>query len=721
MRIAQLDLKAFGHFSERRIVFAGGNAAGGGDFHIAYGPNEAGKTTISRALKAALFGIPERTTDNHRHANPSLRVGVVLARASGEQLAAMRRKARKNSLLRYDAQSGEELGEAIADELLSQWLGGLSEGLYTSMFGLDHDELVAGGKALSEGKGELGQSLFEAGAGLSSIRTLRERLAKEADDLFRPRAPSTAIFKELDHYAVARRAARDAQTRPAEWETLRKHADEAGSAYEAARRQQENLQRDARRLERLAAVLPDIAARALARERLAALGEVRRLPADAPGERIAAETRLRQAELARNDATDKLSRQQAELAAIVLPQALLQEGGAVEALYYALDAFRGARETAVRAQGTMVQADRQSIALLAAIGETLCGESLGDEALYGESLSDDPRSLIPGVTLRARVQSQVTGGATLRAEHDAASRLAVTTRRELDELNGEIGELGSPQVPVALLAAIDAFDAEGNPELSAQAAARQVASLEAALLREAAALGEDSPAALAAIGTPLPAEVQQFRSRRDALEIRQQTLGARIEGIENDTAAVNGELAGLLRQGEVPTVEQLGARRAHRESLWQTIRRRLFAEAGTDNLPLAALPSAAEREECEEYEQAVNGADATADRRFADAARVAQHADLLKRLAQMGNALDLERGRLAAAGQDGNELATQWQALLAKYALPALDAAELADWLNKRDAFLQRYGACADFKNDAALAAARAASVRAELSAALQA
>lgn len=148
MRIAQLDLKAFGHFTDRRITFDAGT-----DFHIAYGPNEAGKTTISRALKAALFGVPERTTDNHLHANPNLRVGVVLELGNSERLAAMRRKARKNSLIKYDPLTGDELGEAIPDEVLTAWMGGLTEGLYTSMFGLDHDELVAGGQGIERRKG----------------------------------------------------------------------------------------------------------------------------------------------------------------------------------------------------------------------------------------------------------------------------------------------------------------------------------------------------------------------------------------------------------------------------------------------------------------------------------------------------------------------------------------------------------------------------------------
>lgn len=692
MRIAQLDLKAFGHFTDRRIVFDGG-----ADFHLAYGPNEAGKTTISRALKAALFGVPERTTDNHLHANPKLRVGVVLASSSGERLAAMRRKARKNSLVHYDPLTGEELGEAIPDERLTVWMGGLPEGLYTSMFGLDHDELVAGGKALSEGKGELGQSLFEAGVGLSSVRALRERLAKEADDLFRPRAMSSAIYRALEHYSEARKEAKDAQTKPAEWESLRKAAEEAKAAYDVARAQQEGLQQECRRLGRLAAVLPDVAARSLALERINVLGEVTKLSADAPAERIAAETRLRQAEVAQNDAADNMTRLQAELDAITLPQILLQEGGSIESLHYALDAFRTARETAASAKGRIEQAGTRSGSLLAAIGE---------------SLRDDLRCLIPSATLRARVQSSVTQGATLQTELNAANRLAATTKRELDDLNSELAELGPQNVPASVVETLKAFEAEGNSESKSEELARQHAQMEAALVREAAILTDGTLESLVAMRTPLPAEISRFRTAREDLELKKQTLRTRVEGIENDIAAVNGELEGLMRQGDVPTAEHLSEQRRLRESLWQTIRRKVFPDAKERPVE-EAIPTAAE------YEWAVQVADRTADSRFADAARVSQHADLLKRLAQMHNAIELERGRLAVVDKDTNKLKQQWQALIDKYGLPTLGVAELIDWLNKRDVFLQRYHSYADARSQAEAAAARAATVRASLSAAL--
>ena len=54
MKIAHLYLKAYGAFSGRRLDFDNGDGA---NFHVIYGPNEAGKSTTLRALTGLLFGI----------------------------------------------------------------------------------------------------------------------------------------------------------------------------------------------------------------------------------------------------------------------------------------------------------------------------------------------------------------------------------------------------------------------------------------------------------------------------------------------------------------------------------------------------------------------------------------------------------------------------------------------------------------------------------------
>ncbi|MHB1185456.1 MAG: AAA family ATPase, partial [Desulfobulbia bacterium] len=71
MRIARLELKAFGPFTDRTLELGPG-------LHIVYGPNEAGKSSTLRALKAWLFGFDHQTPDNFLHANDQLLVGGCL-------------------------------------------------------------------------------------------------------------------------------------------------------------------------------------------------------------------------------------------------------------------------------------------------------------------------------------------------------------------------------------------------------------------------------------------------------------------------------------------------------------------------------------------------------------------------------------------------------------------------------------------------------------------
>lgn len=692
MRIAQLDLKAFGHFTNRRIAFEPG-----ADLHLAYGPNEAGKTTISRALHAALFGVPEQTPDTHLHGGPDLRVGVVLESASGGRLAAMRRKKRANSLVTYDPLTGEELPELIPDEMLSKWMGGLGRSLYESMFGIDHEGLVAGGKALAEGKGEVGQSLFSAGAGLASVKALRDRLGQEADGLFRPRASSSSIYKTLEAYDGARREVKAAQRKPAEWEALCKAVEEARRHYDAARQRQEDLQLETRQLERLSALLPDVATRAEALSRLSAMGEVTKLRADASNARVAAEARLSEATQAQAEARDNLARIEAEIVEIVLPELLLAEAGPIESLYYSLESFRAAREAGAGAKARLEQSQERTNGILAAIGEPG---------------ANDARSLIPGATLRSRVQSLVTTGAKLQSDLGTAKELAASARRDRQELEDELAEIGSQEVPAALADFVAGTESQGNPESKAEELAKEAARLWDALLRDAGALQHGSVEDIVGMRVPLPTEIQRFRDEKDGLETRAKALKDKVEGIEDDIVAVQGEIAGLIRDGDIPTAEQLAGDRAARDTLWQKIRRKVFPEANQARHE-EALPTAAE------YESTVSAADSTADRRFKDVARVAQHAELQKRLTQMHMAIELEKNRLMEADQAIEALKREWQALVVAQKLPPLGVNEIAEWLSRRSLLLQRHDSYLEKKADSEVAAGHATESRRMLSSAL--
>ena len=65
VKILRLDLKAFGPFTGQILEFTSQDPG----IHIIYGANEAGKSSSLRALKALLYGFPERTSDNFVHPN----------------------------------------------------------------------------------------------------------------------------------------------------------------------------------------------------------------------------------------------------------------------------------------------------------------------------------------------------------------------------------------------------------------------------------------------------------------------------------------------------------------------------------------------------------------------------------------------------------------------------------------------------------------------------
>src|SRR5215831_10464947 len=149
MRLHQLELVAFGPFSGLTLDFRGQG------LHIVYGKNEAGKSTALRAISGLFFGIPRNTQDAHLHKASDLRIGGLLGANDGTTLAVIRRKGKENTLL-------DRTGQPLGEDVLTRWLGGISQEQFLSTFGLDHVTLRTGGEAILAGKGHAGESLFAA-------------------------------------------------------------------------------------------------------------------------------------------------------------------------------------------------------------------------------------------------------------------------------------------------------------------------------------------------------------------------------------------------------------------------------------------------------------------------------------------------------------------------------------------------------------------------------
>ena len=314
MKIVSLNIKAFGPFTGKCLDFSGGQEG----LHIVYGPNEAGKTAALRALKYLLFGIPERTSDTFVHEGRKLRIGAQICHSDGTILSFQRRKGRSKTLLSEDE---VELSESD----LAKFLGSIDEAAFSQMFGLGHEDLVQGGREIVAGKGDLGQSLFAAGAGVSGLQKVLSGLDEEAGGLFKPRSQNAAINVAISKYKDSKKEIQAASLPPKEWEEHEQRLNVAVRRKEDVSGTLRGLRTELNRLERIQRALPVIGQRKDTITRRENLGEVLILPESFSTDRIEVINALQHAREEGKRAAEHLERTTKKIDALPVPEELLNQ------------------------------------------------------------------------------------------------------------------------------------------------------------------------------------------------------------------------------------------------------------------------------------------------------------------------------------------------------------------------------------------------------------
>ena len=191
MRLKKLSLDLFGHFAGKSYDF-GTWSEGEPDFHIVYGPNEAGKTTTMEAYLRLLYGFDTREAYDFQHQRKNLRVSGTLETAQGD-LTLTRLPTRATSLV--DAN-----GTTLPEAAIAAHLGGLTATDYRSLLCLDDETIEAGGEEIANSKGDIGRLLFSAAAGVSDLTTVLDRVDTDANALYLKRSSKSEmaqIKKEL--------------------------------------------------------------------------------------------------------------------------------------------------------------------------------------------------------------------------------------------------------------------------------------------------------------------------------------------------------------------------------------------------------------------------------------------------------------------------------------------------------------------------------------------
>ena len=225
MRLRKLDLTRYGKFTDHSLDF-GAAVAGSPDLHVIYGLNEAGKSTAFAAYLDFLFGIEERSRFNFLHPYPAMQIGGSLE-FDGTEHKLVRVKQRTNSLL-------DESGQPVNDAVLSTPLAGLSRDAYRTMFSLDEKSLEDGGNAIIQSKGDLGEMLFSASAGLAGLSQTLAATAEAANLIYKKRGRTTQLA-ELKQSLADLKAQRDeVDTLASAYSTLVATNKQAQLAYDEA-------------------------------------------------------------------------------------------------------------------------------------------------------------------------------------------------------------------------------------------------------------------------------------------------------------------------------------------------------------------------------------------------------------------------------------------------------------------------------------------------------
>lgn len=670
MRLARLDLIRFGRFEDMPLEMPAAEP----DLMIVAGRNEAGKTTTMAAVEGLLFGFPARTGYAFRHGYDQLRVGAVIE-ADGDRVVLRRRKGNRDTLLGEDG-APTRAGEAALNRLL----GAMDCAFFRRMFSLSHDRLAEGGRELAAAEGEVGETLFAAGAALRGLRARRKSLDGEATEIWTPRrARSRRFYQAMDRVGVIERALRAGIRRPEEWKALRRSRD---AAVEEQRRLDEAYSEaaaEASRASRIRRVAPAVRRTSAVDEELAALEDAVAFPEDAAS-RVAASKqrntaaaaeagvhrRSLEARLRDRDAlppVTALHERQADLGA------LEEQRVKIAQMRLDLPKRHGERDAAIRD--------------LREAGRDFGWEIGPDESLLERVPSDRQLASLNNLLQRR--------GAVVEAEKAAATAVADAERR-FEEQRSRIASGGRAAEVARLEAVVRANASASDLEMRQRELRRRcddlrdkVAGLRAGL---APTLPDDvaGQADLRRLPIPGAEEIARFRDRFRDIDERREEAGRRLADERRLLRRDQERRRELERAAAGISRSSLDQARAGRDAAWERVKARLLNASGDD----ASVPGG---RLAERFEGLAGEADGVADRRFERAETAGRLAAAEAAIQDRESSIEDLRAEEGEIGKEREGLTDRWRSLWKGCPFDPLPPDRMAVWADTRDELAAAYGA----------------------------
>jgi len=659
MKILEFRLIAYGPFTDRVIDLSGGNQG----LHVIYGLNEAGKSSALRALRNLLYGIPERSTDDFLHPYAKMRIGAAIQSGKGDVLEFVRRKGRQNTL-----RSGDDK-TVMEESLLNKFLSGVDADLFVTLFGIDHADLVRGGKEIIRGGGSMGQLIFAAGSGASNLRGVQEQLKSEAEGLFTPAGRKKKINEAIGKININRKELRDAQLPGRQWAAHDQALNHALARKKTVETDLAKKRRALHRFERIQEALPVIAKRKEQINEFRTFATAVLLPEEFPTQRRDLLTTLKVAENDRDQAQKSREVIQKELSELQISKSLLENSTLIEEIHREFGSQH-------KAAGDRIKLETRMSVLLGEAGEIL--RSLRDDLTldHAEKLRIKKSEAVRIQDLGTRFERIVT------RIHTAREAIPNLTHR-IEKIDRKLEKLGTPRQTDPLNNAISRAEEYGALE---KHYGKEQSEIRSALKTLDVALGKQtlwsgSVEKLERIPVPSMETIGLFEDQTAEAKIKYGSLKEDYEKIQRTLADVERQIEELRLQQEVPTEEDLQKAREQRGRGWRLILHALEGKPVLDQEIGDYIKEVGfSKRLSEAFENSVHKADEIADRLRREAERVATKAKLLADQTSHKKRLGHLKTEIDAAEKVKEKLVKEWMLLWQPAEITPRSPKEMRAW-----------------------------------------
>ena len=662
MRFQKIQVPSFGPFTDLELTFP----EKPGDLQIVYGANEAGKSSLLRAIRDLLFGIPGQSSDNFLHEYSALRIQGEISNRDGARLNFQRRKGQRNTLL-------DAAGQPLPDTALLPFLGGVDAAYFSSMFGLGARELHEGAEQLLRGDGDMGKALFSASLGGTPVQKVLEALQEAAGRLFKGRATANvSIRPAITRHRELLRQCREAMVSPEAWEAVERQLAQAELERQRLEIEIASRQRELAWLERCEDALPTVVRLAGEREKLALLPPLPELAGDFTSRARRAQEAVGPAHSEVQRLTAHIARLRTSLDACPTAPAVLAEAEVIDPLHQDVGVYRERKRAAAD-----LQTDLAGLEPFLRVG-------MQNLELTGEFASLEVRRLSTPLQLACETAARNLQKA-LHEQVANADKVESLRRQiaEQEEALRALPETNLEGLREALAVAAEASEADRTVAAS-EAEVRRLARETAAQHRLVTGAPDDF-IATAQWTVPTLSTIRRFQELMENLK-REITAGEKeSQEIEKRRRAVQAELARLQRRGELPTEEALRLARARRDHGW--------------SLVLADWKGGGAREEwvpgsplAEAFPRSIAQADEIADRLRLEAEAVAQAEEKRTQLSELARVSDAAGERMQKLRANLAQHDESWCAEWTACGMTPRSPLEMEEWRHQWSEFRVKLG-----------------------------